>query len=464
MVCAAMRQSFYFIMPKDLEGARFPIFQGGFVPVFFMSRYAEANGFTKIVHLEADAFLITPQACRYVNTLDEGWTALWCDRFRRPESGVQIIAGSGLSLYKEWAMKPVDSFAGKVIEKTLPFTDINRSLKGDRYGEDKISRVPRTADWCMQARPSDLSSYESYFWWMPWFSTVFHEERSRPVNLEIIEAPSRKLMHEGIYYLHWLKAAAQLLMPQMYLEIGTHAGNSIKMIGCDAVCVDPNFIISSNVLMRRRNTHFFQGTSDDFFSDRSLIKRLFPDGVDLAFLDGLHLYEALLKDFINTERNVSSENSMIVMHDCLPLNERMADRLRRTGDETEPQRIRDFWTGDVWKVVAILSKYRPDLKICYLDCPPTGLVVCTGLDSSNGFLQSNYENIVEEFRNVDLATYGIGKLWDPVPLSSQAKSWRARKCLIRPFIFRLIALRPHRRKSVRELCRPPQRISKRCAA
>jgi hypothetical protein len=227
---------------------------------------------------------------------------------------------------------------------------------------------------------------------------------------KIVELPT-ELRHEGIYYLQWLKEAQQLLASQMYLEIGTHAGDSLKMIACDAVCIDPNFTISTNVLMRRRNTHFFQGTSDEFFADASLVKRILPNGIDLAFLDGLHLYEALLKDFINTERNISSDDSMIVMHDCLPLNERMAERVRRNGDESELEEIRDFWTGDVWKVVLILKKYRPDLNICYLDCGPTGLVVCTSLNRSNILLANDYDRIVEEFKDLSLGEYGIRNLW-----------------------------------------------------
>ena len=147
-------------------------FPGWVRSFFFASRYAEANGFTRLVHVEADAFLITQRAYDCVNALQDGWTAFWCSRFNRPEGGIQIIAGSALRTYKSWATRPIDSFAGLVIEKTLPFTNIERKLAGDRYGEYAVNCVPRTADWCMQAVPKKAKTYASYFWWLPWLDTV----------------------------------------------------------------------------------------------------------------------------------------------------------------------------------------------------------------------------------------------------------------------------------------------------
>jgi hypothetical protein len=166
--------------------------------------------------------------------------------------------------------------------------------------------------------------------------------------------------------------------------------------------------------MRRKNTHFFQGTSDEFFADQSAVTRLFPQGIDLAFLDGLHLYEVLLREFINTER-FANQRSLFLLHDCLPLNARMAERERRLGGEPEPPEIRGFWTGDVWKVVPILAKYRPDLCISYVDCPPTGLVVCTGMDPQSRILSDRYHEIVREFELLELGSFGLARHWDLFP-------------------------------------------------
>jgi hypothetical protein len=387
-------------------------FPGWVRSFFFVSQYAEVNGFSRVVHLEADAFLISPQASEFINRQNDGWIALWSNRHQRPESGIQVIAGSGLKTYAEWAEKGTESFVGAVIETTLPFSRVHHELRGDRYGEEKINVVPADAEWCMQGRPSKLTSYEDYFWWMPWFASTFPKLVANEPR--VIPSPSTTLQHEGLYYLQYLQEAEEILTPKMYFEIGTHTGTSLKMIRCDAVCVDPAFAIASDVLLRRRNTHFHQDTSDNFFADSALVKRLLPSGFDLAFLDGLHLFEALLRDFVNTEK-LATPNSMIILHDCLPLNERMAERIRRNGDELEPEQIRDFWTGDVWKVVLIIRKYRPDLCISYLDCGPTGLVVCTALAPESRILDDKFEQIVAEFSGQVLSAAGLRELWELFP-------------------------------------------------
>jgi hypothetical protein len=392
-------------------------FPGWVRSFFFASRYAEANGFSKIVHIEADAFLISARAIDYVNTLADGWTAFWCKTFRRPESCIQIITGTGLDTFKLWAQRSIESFAGTVIEKTLPFSHVEYGLIGDRYGENGI-RVPANADWCAQAYPSRLTaydSYESYFWWMPWFPAVLPALSIGRTLPEPITHPSAEFGFEGISYVQWIREAEAILGPSIYFEIGTHAGDSLRAIKCDAVCVDPKYAITSNVIGQRRNTHFFQGTSDEFFADKVCVSKILSDGIDVAFLDGLHLFEALLRDLINTER-FTNAHSMVLLHDCLPLNERMAERCRRHGDETEPERIRDFWTGDVWKVIPVLRKYRPDIRISYLNCPPTGLVVCTGLDKRNHTLSDAYDEIVREFEHLPLRTFGLERLWQLCPM------------------------------------------------
>jgi hypothetical protein len=85
----------------------------------------------------------------------------------------------------------------------------------------------------------------------------------------------------------------------------------------------------------------------------------------------------------------------------------MAERVRRFGGSDEPEEVRNFWTGDVWKVLLALNKYRQDLAISYLDCPPTGLVVCGNLDRLNTSLKDQYNDIVAEFSPLNMSSYGL---------------------------------------------------------
>ena len=221
-----------------------------------------------------------------------------------------------------------------------------------------------------------------------------------------------QLRHDGIGYLNFMATLSQHLRCRNYFEIGTAAGHSLRAFRCDAVCVDPRFKVSQDVLQGRRRAHFFQMTSDAFFNHYSL--RLFlPGGADVAFLDGLHHFEALLRDFINTER-FCHDRSVILLHDCLPLNERMAERDFRE-DEAEDADTRTAWTGDVWRLLPILQKYRPDLRVQQFDCGPTGLIACTRLAPYSRVLLDGFDSIVNEFNRLSLSEFGLARLWRLFP-------------------------------------------------
>jgi hypothetical protein len=192
--------------------------------------------------------------------------------------------------------------------------------------------------------------------------------------------------HYGVKYAKFLRLFADRQTPSSYLEIGPRNGEAVAQMYCDAVCVDPDFALTFNVAKRQR-TSLFQMTSDAFFAAHD-IREIFPQGIDLALLRGSHLFELLLRDFINVEK-FCHKNSTILLHNCLPYSEALAGRERMIG----------AWTGDIWKILPILKKYRPDLKVNLFDCPPTGLVSCTNLDPDSTVLSDSYDKIVSEFLN-----------------------------------------------------------------
>jgi hypothetical protein len=224
--------------------------------------------------------------------------------------------------------------------------------------------------------------------------------------------------HDGLSYLDLFTALNSTLGPTCYLEIGTESGDSAARYSCPSVCVDPQFAISANILGSKKILHLFQMKSDEFFTARYL-ENLFPRGPDITFLDGMHRFEYLLRDFSNTER-VAHPRTLVLLHDCLPQNVRMTSRLPVAGPEEEGS-TRFAWTGDVWKVIPILKKYRPELRVLFLDCPPTGLVAISGLKRDSEVLSESYYKIVEEFRDLDLSSYDCEKLWQDFPtLNSRA--------------------------------------------
>ncbi len=73
----------------------------------------------------------------------------------------------------------------------------------------------------------------------------------------------------------------------------------------------------------------------------------------------MHQFEFLVRDFYNAEK-LCSKNSLIIMHDCLPLNEEMAHRDIITSVEIgKNSKFPNYWTGDVWKIIPILKNTAP---------------------------------------------------------------------------------------------------------
>lgn len=218
----------------------------------------------------------------------------------------------------------------------------------------------------------------------------------------------------GLNYAEVLRAIHQGLQPRNYFEIGTFTGGTLRLSSCDTIAVDPQFHIAGDTVGPRPLTMLFQMTSDDFFR-RYSPTALFGSTIDLAFLDGMHRFEFLLRDFMNTEKHCR-RNSVVVMHDCLP-----GDALITARDMGDPRREAsrhpDFWAGDVWKLVPILRQYRPDLKILLTDAAPTGLVFVTNLDPSSDVLERNYFEIMETFMDLDLEQYGVERLFSEIPVS-----------------------------------------------
>lgn len=195
-----------------------------------------------------------------------------------------------------------------------------------------------------------------------------------------------------------------------YLEVGSRTGRSVSDVRGGVICVDPFFQIERNVIGAKPAFMAFQTTSDDFFEGGTLDKL----GIELgfSFLDGMHLMEFLLRDFINAERHAAA-GGVIALHDCCPFNHEMTTR-----DVSAAPK--DAWTGDVWKLIPILQSYRPDLTLTVMGCRPTGLVLVHGLDPTNTILQDNYAEICKTWQDMSLEAYGAGKfydLFDYVPVS-----------------------------------------------
>jgi len=221
----------------------------------------------------------------------------------------------------------------------------------------------------------------------------------------------------GAGYIQFLGTLHKVLQPRTYLEIGTSTGNSLAVSQCASVAVDPQFRVASNVVNDKPLCAMYQMGSDAFFAAHDP-KLVLGGPIDLAFLDGMHIFEFLLRDFINTEKHCR-KNSIVTLHDCVPFGYYMTARSIK-----DPMfGLSSFggaWTGDVWKILPVLRKYRPDLAVTVLDCSPTGLVMITNLDPDSTVLTDNYRRIVDEFSEPPDERAALESFWDDLELVPSA--------------------------------------------
>ena len=230
----------------------------------------------------------------------------------------------------------------------------------------------------------------------------------------IPDAPFTRPRHGGTGYLKLLRRLHALRRPRTYLEIGTATGRTLAIARCASIAIDPQFRLDRDVLEGKPGgkpggkpaCHLFEMTSDAFFAAQNPTA-LFGRPIDLAFIDGMHLFEFALRDFMNIEPHCRPD-SLIVLHDCLPVDAHMARRDQRDRSRAADAQYPNAWAGDTWKALWILQRYRPDLRIFAFDAPPSGLVVVTGLDPASMLLKQRYEEAVGAASAIDLASFYAG--------------------------------------------------------
>ncbi len=173
-----------------------------------------------------------------------------------------------------------------------------------------------------------------------------------------------------------LQGIHEKIRPRTYLEIGIRTGRSMVLSRCRSIGVDPFFKIDNPI---HCDVQLIKATSDDFFAGDEPLAHFEGVPVDLAFIDGMHLSDFALRDFINIEPFMA-DTGVVVLDDVLPRNGLEAARDRKT----EP------WTGDVYKVVEILRRRRPDLVVLLINTAPTGTAVVLGVDSASTILKDAY--------------------------------------------------------------------------
>ena len=216
-------------------------------------------------------------------------------------------------------------------------------------------------------------------------------ERLRRVApaLHAADALQSVIRFEGENYFQVMLRIHEELKPRTYLEIGVSTGESLRLVRAPtrAIGVDPEPQLAAPLAPHQR---VFKETSDAFFAGHDVRAEFGGLPVDLAFIDGMHHFEFALRDFANTER-LCAPQSTILIHDTYPLDRVTAER----------DRHRVFWSGDVWRLVVLLKKYRPDLVVHTIATAPTGLTLVRNLNPASRLILDRHDELCREFLALD---------------------------------------------------------------
>ena len=159
---------------------------------------------------------------------------------------------------------------------------------------------------------------------------LFHDKKLGNVGFDFTSKKSRLEIVQNIIKKKNLKK---------YLEIGCFDDELFNYVKCEKkVGVDP---VSGGTI---------RATSDQFFRDNK-------EKFDCVFIDGLHEYQQVKKDIVNSLKFLN-ENGVILLHDCLPNNYY----------EQATPRCQWIWNGDVWKAIVECRSIKDiDVYTCYAD-------------------------------------------------------------------------------------------------
>lgn len=178
--------------------------------------------------------------------------------------------------------------------------------------------------------------------------------------------------HEFLTTLH------RLLQPRTYVETGIQKGASMTLSRVPSIGIDPEFVVDHEICA---DVQLARTTSDEFFARADPIAHLPVRTVDLGFIDGMHLSEYALRDYLAIER-FTAPTSVLVFDDMLP----------RSIDEAARKRHTRQWTGDVYKAAQALRDLCPDVLVIEVNTTPTGVVVVLLPDASRNGILPGYDD------------------------------------------------------------------------
>jgi hypothetical protein len=199
-------------------------------------------------------------------------------------------------------------------------------------------------------------------------------------------------------YVQFLALMKRILRPHTYIEVGIGEGATFfsDPVPEFVIGIDPNLQFGATLASRTPNCRgmvIMRSSSDEAFAEFSSHNTLGDHKADMAFVDGLHHSDVVLRDIANCAR-VSRENALIFVHDVFPGNEAQASR----------QPIAGAWMGDVYKVVPVIVRllhWVPTLLI--KDIAPSGMFILRATGDIYGSIFNRYQMLVAAMESCEFA-------------------------------------------------------------
>ncbi len=155
-----------------------------------------------------------------------------------------------------------------------------------------------------------------------------------------------------------VQSVLDLFTRPRYLEIGVNEGKTFHQIKAfEKVGVDPEYLfdVPTARIEHPENTYVVK-TSDEYFYHVFGKRKPF----DVVFIDGLHCFDQVLRDFINSCELLSA-GGVVIIDDVMPRDFisslpsiDMMFAMRRAQGSPDAT-----WMGDVYKLIFFISAFMP---------------------------------------------------------------------------------------------------------
>ncbi len=104
----------------------------------------------KVVYMDNDFYITSRKMMDWVNSIDSGWNTTYCNAYNFNETGFQVVHKDCEAYNKFVQDGEFWKHNGKVMENTLPVTNVNKNLIGNRWSE--LGITTQYPDWDFSAQ------------------------------------------------------------------------------------------------------------------------------------------------------------------------------------------------------------------------------------------------------------------------------------------------------------------------